>query len=176
MAIGLRHDGNGKVLEFRHSVDGLEYVTRPNSVAWHDQNATSEKLAALLVLMRLPFKYLKWAANDVTEMSTEEKAAVDAAEVAAASQAVQDAMRVNGPILIDAKNTEAAVLRAIVLLLIDELNSLRVWITSFKAATAAATTLANLQSRVAALANMPDRTAEQAKTAIKAKLEAGDAD
>ncbi len=63
------------------------------------------------------------------------------------------------------------ILRAEALVLIDEINALREWITSFKAATAAATSLANLQTRVAALASMPDRTASQAKTAIVAKAQ-----
>ncbi len=69
------------------------------------------------------------------------------------------------------------ILRAEALVLIDEINALREWITTFKAATAAATSLANLQTRVAALASMPDRTAAQAKTAIvnKAQDTASDA-
>lgn len=66
--------------------------------------------------------------------------------------------------------------RAEAAVLIDEINLLREWIVSFKAATAAATSLANLQSRVAALPDMPDRTFAQAKTAIKAKIDGGTVD
>lgn len=68
------------------------------------------------------------------------------------------------------------VLRALLLTLIDELNSLRSWLRSFKTETAAATNLANFQTRVAALPNLPDRTARQARTSIAAKITAGDAD
>lgn len=59
--------------------------------------------------------------------------------------------------------------KAILLTIIDELNILRDWIMSFKAATAAATSLANLQTRVAALSNMPDRTPAQAIQAVRDK-------
>ncbi len=59
--------------------------------------------------------------------------------------------------------------KAILLTLLDELNNLRDWITAFKAATAAATSLANLQTRVAALPNTPDRTVPQAIQAVREK-------
>jgi hypothetical protein len=66
--------------------------------------------------------------------------------------------------------------RAIVLVAIDEINLLREWITSFKAAVAAATSLANLQTRVAALPDLPDRTPAQAKAAVTNKIDSGNAD
>lgn len=66
--------------------------------------------------------------------------------------------------------------RAEAAVLVDEINSLRQWIESFKAATALASSLADLKTRVAALASMPDRTLAQAKTAIKAKIQAGTVD
>lgn len=50
--------------------------------------------------------------------------------------------------------------------LVSEINAIRDWITSFKAAVAASTSFANLQTRIAALAAMPDRTLAQAKAAI----------
>lgn len=66
--------------------------------------------------------------------------------------------------------------RAVVLITLDEINNLRSWIASFKTEVAASTNLANLQSRVAALPNMPARTITQLKTAIEAKIDAGTAD
>ena len=72
--------------------------------------------------------------------------------------------------------TEARALRALVLVLIDELNDLQQWIAAFKSQTAAATNLANFQSRVAGLPAMADRTAAQARIAIRNKINAGDAD
>lgn len=66
--------------------------------------------------------------------------------------------------------------RALALVTVDEINLLRQWLTAFKAAVAASTSLANLQTRVAALANLPDRTAAQAKAAVGEKIDAGAAD
>ncbi len=68
------------------------------------------------------------------------------------------------------------VLRAFVLLLINELNVLRRWITAFKAQVAAATNLSNLQTRVAALPEMADRTAVQAQSALESAIDSGSAD
>lgn len=59
--------------------------------------------------------------------------------------------------------------KAIALTLLDELNLLREWLVSFKAVVAASTSLANLQTRVAALPDMPDRTVQQAISAIRTK-------
>lgn len=77
---------------------------------------------------------------------------------------------------LDAQSSSDALLRAVVLVLIDELNVLRQWLTAFKVQTAAATNLANFQLRVAGLPATTDRTAQQARDAIKTKLDAGDAD
>ena len=59
---------------------------------------------------------------------------------------------------------------------IDEINAIREWITSLKAAVAAASTIANLKTGVAALPNMPDRTLAQAITALKNKINGGTVD
>jgi hypothetical protein len=61
--------------------------------------------------------------------------------------------------------------RAAISVAIDEINVLRDWITAFKAAVAAATNLANLQSRIAALPDTPDRTFQQAKNAFITKIQ-----
>ncbi len=63
--------------------------------------------------------------------------------------------------------------RAVAALALDEINTIREWIVSFQAAVAAATSLANLQTRVAALPNLPDRTIAQAKAAFIAKVNSG---
>jgi len=75
-----------------------------------------------------------------------------------------------------ATDDRAKAWRAIVSLLIDELNASRGWIMAFKAAVAAATTLADLKTRVAALSNLPDRTLTQAKAAFAAKIDGGTVD
>ena len=70
----------------------------------------------------------------------------------------------------------AKLTRAVVLITMDEINNLRQWVMSFKAAVAAATTLADLKTRVAALSDTPDRTTAQLKTAVENKINAGTAD
>ncbi len=95
------------------------------------------------------------------------------------SQAAQDAWnaipqdRKDAILLINLTNPQARAYRAIAALAIDEINTLREWIVSFQAAVAAATSLANLQTRVAALPNLPDRTLAQAKSAFIAKVNSG---
>ncbi len=75
--------------------------------------------------------------------------------------------------LINLTDAEARAYRAIAALTIDELNALREWIVSFQAAVAAATSLANLQTRVAALPNLPDRTLAQARSSFIARVNSG---
>lgn len=74
------------------------------------------------------------------------------------------------------RNAELKLLRASAAVLVDEINNLRDWITSFKVAVAGASTLANLKTAVAALPDMPDRTLAQAVTAIKNKITGGSVD
>lgn len=77
---------------------------------------------------------------------------------------------------LDAEAAQNALLRGTILVLIDEINLLRQWTTDFKAQTALASNLADFKTRTAGLSNMPARTGTQARTAIKAKIDAGDAD
>jgi hypothetical protein len=121
-------------------------------------------------LALIPQKYRVIEADDWREMDAGEKAAVDAAELTAAQTAAKAAAQN----VID--GLTGYELRAMANLLIGELNDLRQWITAFKAQTALATNLANFQSRVAGLANTPDRTLAQAKTAYKNALNNGTLD
>lgn len=74
------------------------------------------------------------------------------------------------------KSEAFAVDRALALIVLREINGLRTWLRDFKSAVAAATNLANLQSRVAALPSTPNYTQRQLMDAIKAKLADGSAD
>lgn len=56
----------------------------------------------------------------------------------------------------------------------DEFNLVRGWIVDFKAEVAAAANLGDLQSRVAALPDLPDRTLAQLKTAISNRISKDD--
>ena len=75
------------------------------------------------------------------------------------------------------EDVAAVVARAAALVVRDEINILRKWTRDFKAEVAAATNLANLQTRVAN--NMPtlgDRSIQQAKDAIENKINSNEAD
>lgn len=114
--------------------------------------------ADALTALAIPSIYRKWVTDHVAEMTVGEKATVDAA--------IEMARRTAEAAKYDAKE----ILRAQALVLIDEINNLRQWIESFKTATAAATSLADLKTRVAGLSSMPNRTPTQARTAIVNKL------
>lgn len=68
------------------------------------------------------------------------------------------------------------VLRAAADVLRDEVNILRAWLASFKTEVAAATTLADLKTRVAGLPATPARTLAQLKTAITNRINDGTVD
>lgn len=122
---------------------------------------------------------------DVTYMpgATPDQIATGAAVLAAfdwsdAAQAAFDAAvdRVRANLLLDAREAAYTLLRGVVSVTVDEVNALRQWVTSFKAAVAASSSLADLKTRVAALANTPDRTLAQARTAIKNAIDNGTVD
>lgn len=56
----------------------------------------------------------------------------------------------------------------------DELNILRGWLVDYKAEVAAATSLPDLQSRVAALPDLADRTLLQVKTQVQNRISEND--
>ena len=64
-------------------------------------------------------------------------------------------------------------LRGAAAVLVDEINLLREWNTGLASAVAAASSLADLKTRVALLPALPDRTLAQAKTAIQNKITSG---
>ena len=105
-----------------------------------------------------------------------------AGDLAAVTQAqvdtYYDALRVAaGTALINTDHGGTGkVLRAVAKLVVDEINILREWEVSLQAAVAAATSLADLKTRVAALPTLADRTLAQAKTAIVAALAAAGVD
>lgn len=59
---------------------------------------------------------------------------------------------------------------ALALLTLDEINLLREWVAAFNATVAAAASLADLKTRIAALPILPDRTRAQLLRAVRAKL------
>lgn len=79
----------------------------------------------------------------------------------------------------DALGLEGKVLRALVLALVGELNTVRQRLVAQDTAVSQATSLADLKTRWAAVVTahpMPDRTGAQARTALRNRLDSGAAD
>lgn len=72
-----------------------------------------------------------------------------------------DLFEKSGPILFE----------ALALITKEEFNIIRSWIRDLKTEIAAATNLANLQTRIAELPSLPDRTSADILTAVQNKLE-----
>lgn len=108
-----------------------------------------------------------------TQPTAQQLAAVTAQQIAAYYTAQQ---RAAADGLLSDPAGPSKLQRAAVLALVDYLNALEGWISSFTAAVAAATSLSNLQTRVAALSVPPAITAANAKAAVQAKINGGAAD
>jgi hypothetical protein len=120
----------------------------------------------------VPLKYWKRVVNAIQEMTAGEKTTVDNAEAAT----ILVAKRTIAAALSDSIQADGIQWRALALLLLDEFNTLRQWTVSFKAEVAASTNLSNLQTRVATLPTLSDRTITQVKQAYNTKINGGSAD
>lgn len=175
MAIGIIYDNNNKVIETNLNADSLEWGARPNSLVFHDGNSTEDTRNTITALIKnTPIKYLKKVGNDIFEMTHEEKDAQDAADLAAVTAELEKEMRMNSQILADAKTAELAILRAMLIEILNyvnqertNFNSLLTWL----GAQGGLTNRAQLTNGVLSIA-----TASQAFTAIKARLANGEAD
>ena len=150
------------ITEYRQSVNTPDYDGQPNVLINPNLSAVAGQ----------PLRYWKHVAGAIQLMTLAEQNAVDAA-IAAALLASQ---RNGAKDIFDSAVSDGKILKAVVLLLIDELNTLRTFTRDFKTETAAATNLANFQTRIATLPTLADRTAAQARTAIRTKIDNGDAD
>lgn len=109
------------------------------------------------------------AAQAVFNAFTPDEAAYDQWLITRIRDQAQTALEAN-------KSESDALLRALALTLLDEVNRQRSWNRDLKAAVAGATNFASLQTRIATLPATPDLTRTQLFNAIKARLAAGDAD
>ena len=105
----------------------------------------------------------------VVAMTMEEKAAMAAAEAAA----LLAGQRSEGVSILNTAEGIGKLQRCIADIMKDEINIVRQWTVSFKIEVAAASTLADLKTRVATLPTLNDRTLAQLKTLIINKLNAG---
>lgn len=77
---------------------------------------------------------------------------------------------------LDRADSHGQLLRALVGVLVSEVNTLRQWVSALRTQIGAASSLANLQTRVGGLAALADRTADQARAAVLARVNDGTAD
>lgn len=85
-------------------------------------------------------------------------------------------LRYKAKAILSENKSDAAVLRAVILLMLDEFNMHTAKTNAILTAIDNAASLAALKTAVAAITDLPTRTAQQLKTAIQAKIDAGDAD
>jgi hypothetical protein len=108
--------------------------------------------------MAVPPQYRKLAGQAIEEMTAQEKAAVDAARVQAARDAV-----------VAQFDRQEDISRAVALLLLDVSNRQAQRFNALLNAIDAATTLANLKSAVALIQDVPVATERQLIDALKAR-------
>lgn len=140
-----------------NTIDYRESVHSPDFPApW----VLDQPQANALFAAAVPLHYWKSVGGIATEMTPAEKAAVDTANL--------DASR-EGKVVATIDQVEA-ILRASVLVILDELNSHAAKINSMLTAVDNATSLADLKTAYAAIADYPTRTTAQVRAAIRAKL------
>jgi hypothetical protein len=106
-----------------------------------------------------PSQYWIISGDAVLLANTAERAAIDAAELAAQRESVTAQLD-------DAED----VLRAFMLATLDEMNAHAAKINQILTAIDGASTLANLKTAVAAIADYPTRTTAQLRTIVRNKL------
>lgn len=115
-------------------------------------------------------EFLVWNEQQQPPLDLSDLQPPTAAERTAALRAAADAL------LASDVSAASKLARAVVLTVIDEINALRQRLRAQDAAVAAAASLADLKARWSALPALPDRTGAQARSAVQAHLDAGDAD
>lgn len=160
-----------QVSQFIQSVDPTPYNGRPDVKIYDDRTSPTETTIASFLSSR-SLNHTKVSGDDVVDMTAQEIIQVDADE----ATVILLAQRTDAVAFINSPDGLGKILRAVVILTVDELNILRQWVMSFKAAVAAATSLADLKTRVAALPNLNDRTNAQARNAIEDHVDNGNAD
>lgn len=158
--------------EYFANVDPAGFLSQPDALVFTDQTEQKADSVASL-LSAVPVKYIKKVGNpQIAEMSEAEKITV---ELESAFQDVNFS-RSSAVNALGLHSPNPILLRALADILKDEINILRGWLVSFKAQSAAATSLADFKARVATLPDTPDRTLSQLKTAIINRINSGGVD
>ena len=121
----------------------------------------------LSAVVGFPSIYWTITGDIVTLMTQGQRDAVDAAILAA--QVTEE--KTQAEAIHDLSSADSRALRSIVLLLVDELNSLRTQWRDFQTVVDAAANLGAMKTGVAGLPTLNDRTYSQARTAIGNKIQ-----
>lgn len=136
----------------------LQYL-RPEAQANYDYYAT--------------FDQFQWLSTEITQPTQAELDSVTQAQIDAANAT---RYRNAAKAILSEVKSESAILRAFMLLVLDELNAHTAKTNAILTAIDGAASLAGLKTAVAAITDLPTRTANQLRTAIENKVDAGDAD
>ena len=175
MAIGITFNNQNVVTDANINADSLEWSVKQNSLVFHDGNSSEDIRNTIINLLQtVPIKYLKIVNSMVVEMTAEEKLTVDAAEAFALSAKQQEEMRSIGPIIIDEKSAQYAVLRGMLIEILNYVNTERTNFNSLLTWLGTQGTLVNRNQLPSAQLSIA--TVSQALTAIKNRIAAGEAD
>lgn len=161
-----------RALSYRPSLDPSPYLLRPDVLIFNDRTTQTETEVQIL-LSTTPIRYFKKTGDpEISEMNPLEKAQVD------------DEIRLRRILFtrnlsstsLRAIDSNAMLVRALAETAIDEINIIRRWDMSLKTAVAAASTLAQLKTNIAALPSLPDRTSLELRNSILNKILSGAAD
>jgi len=146
-------------------LDPSEYQRNPNYVILTQE---SDMKAVHALRENLPDRYLKNQNGSILEMTASEKTQSD--------NRLLLSVRDQAKAVFMSSEHDGNVLRAIVLVLIDEINTLRSRDRDRAVDVENATSLADLKSRWASRNALDDRTTSQAKTAVKNKINSAQSD
>lgn len=107
----------------------------------------------------IPQQYREWTGTAVEEMTGPEKVAVDLAALEASRDSIVQQL-----------DQQEDILRAFAGLLVDELNAHTERTNALLAAIDGAASLAALKTAVAGISDLPTRTLQQLRTAIRSKI------
>jgi hypothetical protein len=103
--------------------------------------------------------------SNVVQYTEQELADIEAAQQAAEAESAAAFKAMQGEL-----DNAQLITKGLALTILDELNRTTQRLRDFDSAVQAATSLADLKTRVGSLLPIPDRTAEQLKAAVKAKV------
>lgn len=161
-----------RALAYRPSNDPSPYLLRPDVLIFNDRTTQTETEVQIL-LSTTPIRYFKKTGDpEISEMNPLEKAQVD------------DEIRLRRILFtrnlssasFRAIDSNAMLVRALSEVAIDEINIIRRWDMSLKTAVAAASTLSQLKTNIAALPALSDRTSLMFRNSILDKISNGSAD